>query len=187
MGVMYRPHVIQKASNASSSVNIVWKRSWPTWSCLKKIIRWRRNWYSHNQSASFRFSGLKFILLVEWLQIVQENTAPVHWYVPSSTAVPVFPRSSSSRIDSCPFQVQMKSFALFGRSQKKRRQTEKTKNTRLSESNIETRKSWKHDMCDSVCTSVVPRACDGFIIKSFHKNGRNPKKFYWRLCESFSM
>ena len=50
-----------------------------------------------------------------------------------------------------------------------RRLTENTKKTKLSEGNFETRNCGKHDMCNSVCTSVVSRECDGFRIKVFTK------------------
>ena len=98
-----------------SIVNVVWRMSWPTCSCLIS------KWYSHNRSASFRFSGPMFILLVEWIQVFENNAAPEHWYVKKHNVCTCFTdwlwedrRSSSSRVDAYSFHVLVNIFALLG-------------------------------------------------------------------------
>ena len=51
-------------------VDVVWRMSCrgillPCKLCLIKIVHYESKRYSHNQSASFKFSGLKFTVLVE--------------------------------------------------------------------------------------------------------------------------
>ena len=137
--------------------------------CLVKIVHCESKWYSHNRLRSGSLVRNSFF----WLNESTCLRRMLHWYIymfKSSTSVTVFLKDCEKTDDRhlhvlnpVPFKF-CKNSSLLGLLQKMRRLTENTKKTKLSESNFETRNCCIHVMCDSVCTSVVSRECDGFKI-----------------------